>query len=61
MTAKALNDDPVRKAKVFARTPMAKMGQPSDIGAAAAFFASDDAGFVTGTVLCVDGGNSIGF
>ena len=61
MTAKALNDDPPRKAKAIGRTPMGKMGKPSDIGAAAAFFASDDAGFVTGTVLCVDGGNSIGF
>ena len=61
MTAKALNDDPVRKGKAIGRTPMGKMGKPSDIGAAAAYFASDDAGFVTGTVLCVDGGNSIGF
>lgn len=61
MTAKALNDDPPRKAKALGRTPMGKMGKPSDIGAAAAFFASEDAGFVTGTVLCVDGGNSIGF
>lgn len=61
MTAKALNDDPPRKAKALGRTPMGKMGQPSDIGAAAAFFASDEAGFITGTVLCVDGGNSIGF
>ena len=61
MTAKALNDDPARKAKVFARTPMGRMGQPSDIGAAAAYYASADSGFVTGTVLCVDGGNSIGF
>lgn len=61
MTAKALNDDPARKGKAIGRTPMGKMGKPSDIGAAAAYFASDEAGFVTGTVLCVDGGNSIGF
>ena len=61
MTAKALNDDPPRKAKALGRTPMGKMGKVADIGAAAAFFASDDAGFITGTVLCVDGGNSIGF
>jgi NAD(P)-dependent dehydrogenase (short-subunit alcohol dehydrogenase family) len=61
MTAKALNDDPPRKAKAMGRTPMGKMGKVSDIGAAAAFFASDDAGYITGTVLCVDGGNSIGF
>ncbi|NJO84909.1 MAG: SDR family oxidoreductase, partial [Blastochloris sp.] len=31
-------------------------GQPDDIAAAAAYFASDDARFVTGTVLAVDGG-----
>ena len=61
MTAKALNDDPPRKAKAMGRTPMGKMGKVSDIGAAAAFFASDEAGYITGTVLCVDGGNSIGF
>jgi NAD(P)-dependent dehydrogenase (short-subunit alcohol dehydrogenase family) len=34
----------------------AAMGQPEDIAAAAAYLASDDAGFVTGTVLTVDGG-----
>ncbi|HNR06181.1 MAG TPA: SDR family oxidoreductase [Saprospiraceae bacterium] len=61
MTAKALNDDPPRKAKALGRTPMGKMGKPADIGAAAAFFASDESAYITGTVLCVDGGNAIGF
>ncbi|GGG35257.1 3-oxoacyl-ACP reductase [Croceivirga lutea] len=61
MTAAALDSDPARKAKVFARTPMGKMGLPEDIGDAAYFLASKDAKFVTGTVLPVDGGNSIGF
>lgn len=61
MTAKALNDDPPRKAKAIGRTPMGRMGKIADVGAAAAFFASDEAGYITGTVLCVDGGNSIGF
>lgn len=61
MTAKALNDDPERKAKAMGRTPMGKMGKPSDIGAAAAFFASDESDYITGTILCVDGGNAIGF
>ncbi len=61
MTEKALNSDPERKAKVFNRTPMGKMGQPEDIGAAAMYLASDAAKFVTGVVLPVDGGNSIGF
>jgi len=61
MTEKALNSDPERKAKVFNRTPMGHMGQPEDIGAAALYLASDAAKYVTGVVLPVDGGNSIGF
>lgn len=61
MTAKALDSDPERKAKVFGRTPMGIMGQPEDIGEAAWYLASDAAKFVTGVVLPVDGGNSIGF
>ena len=61
MTAKALNTDPERKAKVFGRTPMGYMGQPSDIGDAALFLASDASKYITGVILPVDGGNSIGF
>ncbi len=61
MTDKALNSDPERKAKVFSRTPMGYMGQPSDIGDAALFLAGDSAKYITGVVLPVDGGNSIGF
>lgn len=61
MTDKALNSDPERKAKVFGRTPMGHMGQPSDIGDAALFLAGEGASYITGVVLPVDGGNSIGF
>jgi NAD(P)-dependent dehydrogenase (short-subunit alcohol dehydrogenase family) len=61
MTAKALNTDPERKVKVFGRTPMGYMGQPSDIGEAALFLATDTSKYITGVVLPVDGGNSIGF
>jgi NAD(P)-dependent dehydrogenase (short-subunit alcohol dehydrogenase family) len=61
MTAKALDSDPERKAKVFGRTPMGIMGQPEDIGNAAMFLASDAAKYITGVVLPIDGGNSIGF
>lgn len=61
MTAKALDSDPERKAKVFGRTPMGIMGQPEDIGNAAMYLASEAAKYVTGVVLPVDGGNSIGF
>ncbi len=61
MSAKALNNDAERKAKVMGRTPMGFMGEPSDIGEAALFLASDAAKYITGVVLPVDGGNSIGF
>lgn len=61
MTAKALDSDPERKAKVFGRTPMGHMGQPEDIGQAALYLASEGAKYVTGVILPVDGGNSIGF
>jgi NAD(P)-dependent dehydrogenase (short-subunit alcohol dehydrogenase family) len=61
MSAKALNNDPERKQKVLARTPMGMLGDPSDVGDAALFLASDAARYITGVVLPVDGGNSIGF
>ncbi len=61
MSSKALNSDPERKNKVLGRTPMGKLGEPSDIGDTVYYYASDLSKFTTGTVLCVDGGNSIGF
>ena len=36
--------------------PLGRPGQPEDIGRAAAYLASDDAGFITGKVLRIDGG-----
>lgn len=38
------------------KTPLGTLGQPDDIAAAYAFLASDDAAFITGTCLNVDGG-----
>ncbi|MFB6457833.1 SDR family NAD(P)-dependent oxidoreductase [Chitinophaga sp. Hz27] len=61
MTAVALDADPERKNKALGRTPMGHLGQPSDIGDAALFLASDAAKYITGVILPVDGGNSIGF
>ena len=61
MSAKALNNDPERKQKVMSRTPMGKLGEPADIAEAVYYFASDAAKYVTGVILPVDGGNSIGF
>jgi NAD(P)-dependent dehydrogenase (short-subunit alcohol dehydrogenase family) len=37
-------------------TPMGRRGTPEEVGRAVAFLASDDAGFITGTTLLVDGG-----
>lgn len=61
MSAKALDADPERKNKVFSRTPMAKMGEPEDVADAVHFLSSASSKYVTGIVMPVDGGNSIGF
>ena len=61
MSAKALDNDPARKQKVLSRTPMGKLGVPEDIADAVLFLASDAAKYITGVVLPVDGGNSVGF
>ena len=42
-----------------ARVPMGKMGTAWDVAYAALFLASDEAGFITGIALPVDGGNSV--
>jgi NAD(P)-dependent dehydrogenase (short-subunit alcohol dehydrogenase family) len=61
MLDQALSGDPARKAKVLGRTPLNRLGEPDDIGWAAAYLCSPAAKFVTGVILPVDGGAAIGF
>jgi len=61
MSRKALDNDPQRRDKILGRTPMQKLGKPSDIGWASVYLASPASSFITGVILPVDGGVSIGF
>jgi gluconate 5-dehydrogenase len=61
MSRRALQDDPAREQRILSRTPMQRLGEADDIGWAAVYLCSPAAKFVTGVVLPVDGGISIGF
>ncbi len=52
-------DTPERRAQFIASIPLGRLSQPTDIAAAAVFLASDDAAFVTGACLEVDGGRCV--
>lgn len=45
-----------REEKVAAPYPLKRLGEPDDIGSVVAFLASDDAGWMTGQTLTIDGG-----
>jgi NAD(P)-dependent dehydrogenase (short-subunit alcohol dehydrogenase family) len=51
--------DPEHVARVAARTPLGRWGEPEDIAGAALFLASRASAFMTGVILPVDGGYSI--
>jgi NAD(P)-dependent dehydrogenase (short-subunit alcohol dehydrogenase family) len=52
-----LADDPVAaRQALVARQPMGRLGTPEEVAAAALYLASDDAAFITGTGLVIDGG-----
>jgi NAD(P)-dependent dehydrogenase (short-subunit alcohol dehydrogenase family) len=59
VTALWADIDEAARAAVVAETPLARLGQPEDVAAAVAFLASDDASFITGTTLVVDGGRIV--
>jgi len=41
---------------ILESTPLGRMGNAEEVAAAVAFFCSPDAGYITGQILCVDGG-----
>jgi NAD(P)-dependent dehydrogenase (short-subunit alcohol dehydrogenase family) len=61
MSTLALDKDTERKKKVLSRTPLGRLGKPEEVADAALFLVSGKSSFITGVVLPVDGGNSIGF
>ena len=54
-----LPDTPENRAKFVAGIPMGRMSKPSDVANACLYLASDEAEFITGVVLEVDGGRTI--
>ena len=55
------DDDRREEADEWPLPPIGRLGRPRDIAAAAAFYASADADFITGTTLLVDGGMTAGY
>ena len=54
--------DPDYRARVLARTPLGRLGEPRDVAAAVAFLSLPAAGWITGQCLAVDGGfTGVGF
>lgn len=55
MVKQLMVDEAARK-KIMSRTPLGRLGDPSEVAAVAAFLASDDASYITGETIYVDGG-----
>ena len=53
---RTLTDDPDWLRQMLAMEPLGRLGQPEEVARAALFLASDDASFITGVALPVDGG-----
>ena len=59
LTRQARKDIPELEARVIARTPVKRWGEPEELAGTAVFLASQASDFVTGVALPVDGGYSI--
>lgn len=49
-------DKPEVRSRILSRTPLGRIGEPSEIAGIAAFLASDDASYITGQTIYADGG-----
>jgi NAD(P)-dependent dehydrogenase (short-subunit alcohol dehydrogenase family) len=56
LAAKAVLTSEEAKARIMSRTPMKRMGEPSEIADCVAYLASDAASYITGEIVVVDGG-----
>jgi len=52
----AVANDPAAFERILSRTPLGRIGEPSEIAGVATFLASDDASYVTGQTIYADGG-----
>lgn len=51
-----LLEDPARLERLRQQIPLGRMGEPADVAGVVAFLASDDASYVTGSTIVIDGG-----
>jgi len=61
MTRAVLAKDPARRERIERRIPSHAFGKPEDVGNAVAYLLSQDAAYVNGVAMPVDGGYAVGF
>ena len=52
----SVNADPAARNRILSRTPLGRIGEPSEIAAIAVFLASNEASYITGQTIYADGG-----